>query len=88
MQGMERAYDFHELFSTTNIINRLSAIEYGSKGLKFKKVHNKMENVWGKLHPLTEGEIGCNIGYYSLIESDEYIVASLKEGLKEAQAMF
>ena len=84
---MERAYDFHELLSTANTINRLSAIEYGSNGLKFKKVHNKMENVWGKLHPLSEGEIGCNLGDYSLIESDEHVVAALKEGLKEAQAM-
>ena len=41
---MERAY---EILSTANIVNHLSAIEYGNNGMKFKKVHNKMENVWG-----------------------------------------
>lgn len=42
---MERAYDFHKLLNTANIVNRLSAIKYGSNGLSFKKVHNKTENV-------------------------------------------
>jgi hypothetical protein len=35
MVGMERAYDFHELLNSANILNQLSAIEYGENGLPF-----------------------------------------------------
>lgn len=39
-----------------NPLDQLSAIEYGSNGLKFGRYHNKIENSWSKLHPLQEGE--------------------------------
>jgi hypothetical protein len=35
IQGMERAYDFHELVNCANTLNHLAAIEYGDNGLKF-----------------------------------------------------
>lgn len=45
MNGMERSYDFHDLVNTANTLNRLSSVEYGDNGLKFGRVHNKMENI-------------------------------------------
>lgn len=33
MVGIERAYDFHELLSIANTLNRLSEIEYNENGL-------------------------------------------------------
>ena len=50
MVGMERAYDFQELLGAANTINHLSQIEYGGNGIKFARVHNKMNNIWAKLH--------------------------------------
>ena len=47
---MERSYDFNDLVNTT--LNRLSNVEYGDNGLKFGRVHNKLENIWSSLHPL------------------------------------
>lgn len=85
MSGAERAYDFHELVNTANTFNQLSAIEYGENGLKFNKVHNKMDNIWARLHPLLEGETPCDLGDYSLIDSNADVVNALKEGLLEAQ---
>jgi hypothetical protein len=35
MQGIERAYDFHKLVNCANILNHLTAIEYGNNGLRF-----------------------------------------------------
>jgi hypothetical protein len=35
IQGMERAYDFHELVNCANMLNHLAAIEYGDNSLKF-----------------------------------------------------
>jgi hypothetical protein len=35
MQGMERAYNFHELINCANALNQLSAVEYGENGLQF-----------------------------------------------------
>ena len=52
MNGNERAYDFHELTNAANTLNHMSVVEYAENGLKFNKQHNKMENVWAKLHPL------------------------------------
>jgi len=60
MNGAERAYDFHKLVNTVNTLNQLFAIEYGENGIKFNKVHNKMDNIWAKLHSLGEGEMPCN----------------------------
>ena len=45
MSGAEQAYDFNKLVNMTNTLNQLSAIEYGENGLKFNKVHNKMDNI-------------------------------------------
>jgi hypothetical protein len=87
MNGLERAYDFHELVNTANTLNHISAVEYGKNGLKFKKQHRKMETVWESLHPLQPGETRCNLGDYSLISSNGEVVAALQEGFKEAQAM-
>lgn len=49
MNGMERAYDFHELVSCANTLNHLSQIEYGENGMKFGRTHNKMNNIWAKM---------------------------------------
>ena len=32
MVGLERAYDFHEIVNTTNILNNLASIEYKENG--------------------------------------------------------
>lgn len=87
MQGMERAYDFHELVNCANTLNQLSAIEYGDNGLKFDRVHNKQRNIWAELHPLEEGMSGPDLGDYSLINDDSKLIDALKEGLREAQSM-
>jgi len=87
MNGNERAYNFHELTNTANTLNHLSAVEYAKNGLKFNKQHNKMENVWAKLHPLQEGESPCDLGDYSEIPTTADVVEALKEGLVEAQRL-
>ena len=87
MVGMERAYDFHELVSIANTLNRLSEIEYSENGLQFGRVHNKMENVWEHLHPLEAHESRVDLGNYTQIASNEDVVLALKEGLMEAQVM-
>ena len=87
MVGMERAYDFHEIMSIANTLNRLSGIEYSENGLQFGKVHNKMENIWEHLHPLQAHENKADLGNYTLIASNEDVVLALKEGLMEAQTM-
>ena len=85
MNGQEQAYNFHELVNTTNILNQLSAIEYGENGLQFKKVYNKMENIWTQLYPLEEGQAPCDLGDYSLISSNTEVAEALKEGFQLAQ---
>ena len=70
-----------------NTLNRLSSVEYGDNGLKFGRVHNKVENIWASLHPLQEGESVADLGDYSLVSTDAEIEVALKEGFKEAQAM-
>ena len=85
MVGMERAYDFQELVGCANIVNHLSQIEYGHNGIKFARAHNKMKNIWAKLHPLGEGEGEPNLGDYSLVSTNEGVVKALNQGLKEAQ---
>ena len=87
MNGLERAYDFHEVVNTANTLNHISAVEYGNNGLVFQKQHNKMENVWESLHKLTLGEQRPNLGDYSLIAGNADVVSALQEGLKEAQSM-
>jgi hypothetical protein len=87
MQGMERAYNFHELINCANALNQLSAIEYGENGLQFGRAHNKQKNVWADLHPLQEGEDIANLADFSGLATDEDIVGALKEGFKEAQAL-
>lgn len=87
MNGMERAYDFHELVSCANTLNHLSQIEYGENGMKFGRTHNKMNNIWAKMHQLQENESAANLGDYSAVHSNEEVVSALKEGLKDAQQM-
>lgn len=87
MEGHERAYDFHQLVSTANTLNRLSAMEYKDNGLKFDKVHNKMKNVWAQLHPLKPNEVECNLADYSLLSTSDNVIAALQEGLQLAQGM-
>lgn len=43
MVGLERVCDFHELFSTTNIVNQLACLEYGENGIKFGRMHGEVE---------------------------------------------
>ena len=88
MVGMERAYDFQELLGAANTVNHLSQIEYGGNGLKFERAHNKMNNIWAKLHKLEGDEVEPNLGDYSAVSTDEQVITALKEGLKEAQRMF
>ena len=83
---MERAYDFHELVSYANTLNHLSQIEYGENGMKFGRMHNKMNNIWAKMHQLQENESAANLGDYSAVHSNEEVVSALK-GLKDAQRM-
>ena len=87
MNGQERAYDFHELVYSANILNHISAVEYGKNGLTFKKQHNKMENVWESLHKLQSGEQRYNLGDYTAIISNADVIAALQDGLKEAHAL-
>ena len=87
MNGNERAYDFHELLSTANTLNHLSEVEYAVNGLKFKKQHNKMENIWAQIHPLGSAESPCDLQDYAEISTNVEIVSALEEGLKMAQTM-
>jgi hypothetical protein len=87
MVGMERAYDFNELLGAANTVNHLSQMEYGGNGLKFARAHNKMNNIWGKLHKLEVEELEPNLGDYSAVSTNDDVVTALKEGLKEAQRM-
>ena len=84
MVGMEKAYDFHELVSCANTVNHLLQIEYGGNGIKFGRAHNKMNNIWGKLHDLQDDEMKPNLGDYSAVSSNDQGVQTLKEGLKNA----
>jgi hypothetical protein len=77
MQGMERAYDFHELVNCANTLNHLAAIEYGDNGLQFGRVHNKQRNIWGELHPLKEGEVAADLGDYSKLSEVGELVSAL-----------
>ena len=88
MNRQERAYDFHKLVNSANILNHISAVEYGKNGLASKKQHNKMENVWESLHKLQPGEQRCNLGDYTAITSNADVIAALQDGLKEAHASF
>ena len=87
MVGMERAYDFQELLGAANTVNRLSAIEYGSNGIRFGQAYNKMTNIWAKLHKLEEDEVEPDLVDYTTVSSNREVVTALKEGLKEAQKM-
>ena len=60
-------------------------MKYGNNGLKFGRVHNKMDNILSYLHPLQEGE--ADLVDYSLIAIDVDIIATLKEWLKEVHGM-
>ena len=87
MVGMERSYDFHELVSCANIVNHLSAIEYRGNSIKFGRAHNKMNNIWGKLHELKDDETTLDLGEYTAVSTIADVIAALKEGLKDAQWM-
>lgn len=65
---MERVYNYHQLIDTANTVIWLTGAEYAKNGLKFGHVHNKVENVWEKLHPLLDGEAHCNIRDHTLID--------------------
>ena len=84
---MERCYDFHDLVNTTNTLNCMSFVEYGTNGLQFGRIHNKVENIWCALHPICEEETPANLSDYSLLQSDIDIISALKEDLEQAQAM-
>ena len=87
MQGMERAYDFYELLSCANTLNQLSDIEYGTNGLRFGCFHNKLENIWAKLHPLQEGKVPTNLGDYRSIANNNMLVLVLREGFKQVKRL-
>jgi hypothetical protein len=88
MVGLERTYDFHELVALAHTLNHLAEIEFGhANGLQFRWAHNKMENVWARLHLLKDHEAPCDLEDYIEMGSKDDIVAALKEGLREAQKM-
>lgn len=87
MQGMERAYDFHELVGCANTVNKLAAMEYRKNGLQFDRAHNKQRNVWSEIHPLAPGELPADLSDYSELATDDEFVIALKEGFKAAQGM-
>jgi hypothetical protein len=82
---MEQAYDFHELLSCANTLNQLVALEYGTIGLQFGRTHNKIENIWSKLHLLRNSEHVANLEDYNNIANNDMLVTALKEGFKEVQ---
>ena len=55
--------------------------------IKFARAHNKMNNIWAKLHKLEEDEREPNLGDYSVVSTNEDVVQALKQGLKDAQRM-
>ena len=85
MVGLERVYDFDEVVNTTNALNCVSGVEYGENGHKFNQIHNNMENVWEKLHPMANGEVPTNLSDYNLVSTNEQVVGALKEGFRKAQ---
>jgi len=84
MNGIERCYDFYDLVNTANTMNCLSNVKYGENGLQFKRVHNKVKNIWVALHPFIDGETLTNLGDYLLVATSLDIIATLKKGLKKA----
>ena len=82
MQGMEKAYDFHELVNCANTLNHLAAIEYDDNMLQFGQVHNK-----GELHLLKEGEVATDLGDYTKLSETDKLVSALQKGLREAQIL-
>ena len=87
MNGNERAYDFHKLLNTTNMLNHLSKVEYGHNGLKFNKQYNKMENIWAKIHPLRDHEAAADLANYGNIGTNAEVVLALHKGLKMVHTM-
>lgn len=67
MVGLERAYDFHELVNTINTLKQRVGIESINNGLKFSRMHNKMENMWESLHCFDEDEEPYHLIDYSLV---------------------
>jgi len=84
IEGHERAYNFHQLISIANTLNRLTATKYKDSGLKFRRVNNKMKNVWIDLYLLTTKEVPYNLLDYTLIATDADVIATLQEGLHQA----
>lgn len=85
ISGHERNYDFGTLLDSAVGLNLLASLEYGTEGLKVGRSHKKQEQVWGKIHPLDAGEIAPNLLDYSTVQSNELVIAALKEGLEEAK---
>lgn len=42
---MDKASNFYNVINIVNTLNEMVAMEYGENGVKFKKVHNKIENI-------------------------------------------
>ena len=58
---------------------KLAALECGSNGLQFPQIHNNMENIWAKMHPLMENEHVADLGDYINISGNDMLVAALKK---------
>lgn len=63
----------------------MAKLKYGENDLKFKKIYNKMENIWKKLHHLHLREARVDLGHYSSVATKEQVVGTFKEGLLQAQ---
>lgn len=87
MSGHERNYDFGSLLDSAVGLNRIAGYEYGPESLKVGRSHKKQEFLWGKLHPLADGEVGPNLGDYSDVANNELVVVALKEGLTAAKEL-
>lgn len=84
---MEHTYDFHELLSYTNTLNHLVTIECLEGGLMFPCWHNKHDIIWGKLQPLKDGVVRCDLANYRRYATNEVVEGASKEGLKQAQTL-
>lgn len=56
MNGHKRGYDFLEFVNIANTLNHIVVVEYRKNRIEFKKLHNKMENMWATLHKVQPRE--------------------------------
>ena len=86
MVGVEKAYDFADLFHAIGTLNRVAEEESNPQGIHFNKYHKKQMSIWNKLHQQTLHE--CDVlPQYDSISTDNKIIEALKIGLEDAQGI-